>query len=63
VDTVAKIYVDLSQEKAWDLEKKDDERNLFCYLLGAGMHQGGQIFGRKTSGSGLPVNRAQVGVA
>ena len=54
VDTVAQIYVDLSQEKAWDLKKKDDERNLFCYLLGARMHRGGQILAGKLAAGVCP---------
>ena len=64
MDTVAQIYVDLSQEKAWDLEEKKGRREESVLLLAGGRDAPRwPDFGRKTSGSGLPVNRTQVGVA
>ena len=63
VDTVAQIYVDLSQEKAWDLEKKGRREESVLLLAGGRDAPRWPDFGRKTSGSGLPVNRTQVGVA
>jgi len=63
VDTVAQIYVDLSQEKAWDLEKKGRREEYVLLLAGGRDAPRWPDFGRKTSGRGLLVNRAQVGVA
>jgi len=63
VDTIAKIYVDLSQEKAWELEKKGRREESVLLLAGGRDAPRWPDFGRKTSGSGLPVNHAQVGVA
>ena len=63
VDTVAQIYVDWSQEKAWDLEKKGRREESVLLLAGGRDAPRWPDFGRKTSGSSLPVNRTQVGVA
>ena len=54
VDTVAQIYVDLSQEKSWDLEKKGRREESVLLLAGAGMHRGGQILAGKLAAGVCP---------